>query len=190
MLDQTRLLLFLGSTEWLLNSVGGGVGKEGTTACGLHNEKEEARYWSYMCLFWSTNRLYELTGDRLTYSTVCLCVYTFVCALDKEREEAEESHKSLSIWDISKATKHRGKHDFCLYWLLEHWLEGFVGLCWLINSLGTGLLQSDRCCKDEAQVRGVVPLAVGLHLLYDSQRFRVMLVTYMKQLFSKHLKVP
>lgn len=44
MLDQTRLLLFLGSTDWLLNRVGGGVGKERTTACGLHSEKEEARY--------------------------------------------------------------------------------------------------------------------------------------------------
>lgn len=53
------------------------------------------------------------------FMSICLCV---CLTKNSKREEWDESCRSPSIWDISKAMKHRSKHDSHLYWLVEHWL--------------------------------------------------------------------
>lgn len=71
MLDQAR------SKEWLLNRVGGGVGKEKTTvACTMRRERQGI---DHMRLLWSTNHPYELTRDRLC-TVLFVHVSTGLCA--------------------------------------------------------------------------------------------------------------
>lgn len=132
------------------------------------------------CLFWPPN---SPETDWHTALFVFLSIRLFVCWTKREKKErqsggSEESCYSPSIWEISEAMKHGSKHDSYFYWLFEHWLCGFVGLCWLINSLGTRSPRSDQCGKEKVEVRGVVPRAESPRRLYGSQRFRVILVTH------------
>lgn len=170
--DQTCLLLFLGRT---VAQRGGWGCRESVDYCMLLAQWEgKRRGIDHMCLLWSTIHLYELTRDRLTYRTVCPCVYLLVCSTKKEQQERGGRR------DILKAMKHRSKHDSHLYWLFEHWVGGFAGLCWLINSLGNWLAPLIDAAETRHRLEGSLPQLAGLQRVYDSQRFRVMLVTHAK----------
>lgn len=89
--DQTWLLLFLGSSGWLLNAGGGLLGKRELlyVACTMRRKRPGI---DHMCLFWFTNRLLRPRQRQTdTRASVCLCVYALVCA--REGEGAHESGK-------------------------------------------------------------------------------------------------
>lgn len=120
------------STGWV-----GGVGKERTTVSGLHNEKGEARYWSDVLVVVYKPPLW--TCQRQTDILLFVLVSTCLCAWQRENGKTEEAH------EIFQRPWNTGETPFLPLLIIWALVGGFVGLCWLISSLGTDLLRSDRC---------------------------------------------
>lgn len=123
--------------EWLLNRVGGGCWQRENYCKWLAQWEGRGKVLIRCACCGLQTTFMNFGRDRLTYYCLSLCLH--VCVLDKERTARQRKHMRYFKGHETQE-KH---HSFLLIiWAL---VGGFVGLCWLINSLGTDLLRLDRC---------------------------------------------
>lgn len=152
--------------EWLLNRVGGGCWQR-ENYCKWLAQWEGRGKVLIRCACCGLQTTFMNLPETDWHITVCPCVYMFVCLTKRERQDRG------STWDISKAMKHRRN---TIPTSIDYLSTGWRVCRFMLTYKQPGDWLAPVWSM-LAQVRRVVPWAVSLHRLYNSQRFRVILIT-------------